>query len=575
MSVRSLARQTVLSLSYSLGTAGFAIAQTTNPITHVIIIMQENRSFDSYFGTFPGANGIPAGTCVPISLTDPTQGCIAPFHDPRDVAAGSGHRAVDAKTDMDDGITSDKMDGFVYDQSLARTRSLIARQDIPHARNRTLDGIDPLPIGSDVMGYHTAAEIPNYWAYATQFVLQDAMFAPVRGWSANVHDYLVSEWSATCKNPLVASTCVSTPNIAVPRANTTYPWVSLFQLLDTNNVSWKYYLGQGNEPDCQDDEMTCAPEQQTAGVPGWWNPAPMFAWVRAQPQPYLALHNPPVDQFLVDIAQGTLPQVSWIVPSQAFSEHPIAGVTAGMNYVTSLVNAVMQSPYWANTAIFLSWDDWGGFYDHVAPPNVDFNPTVPTPVQGYGLRVPGMLISAYARPGYIDHSIYSFDSYATFIEDLFMSSTRLDPAAMGNPDKRPTIRDALTTVPNADGTTSPIGNLMSEFDFTDPPQPPLVLPVHTPSNLRLSCAGQTIANTVTCAAGSLTASWSNITGPNTSDVFTYYVLRDGLPLAGCKPSSTLCTDHATTPGNHLYQVYSVDAAGVASAPCAGAWATIE
>ena len=104
----------------------------------------------------------------------------------------------------------------------------------------------------------------------------------------------------------------------------------------------------------------------------------------------------------------------------------------------------MQSPYWSNTAIFISWDDWGGFYDHVAPPVVDMDPGK-YPVLGFGFRVPGLLISAYAKPGYIDHGVLSSDSYATFFEDLFMGGARLDPVKLGEPDSRPDIRDELTT----------------------------------------------------------------------------------------------------------------------------------
>ena len=559
-------------LACLLATTGSAIAQTTSPITHVIIIMQENRSFDSYFGKYPGADGIPAHVCMPFSPTNPAMGCVAPFHDPRDVAAGSGHRASDAKTDLDDGYRTAKMDGFVLDQ----TNNENAPSGIipPSAGPKTATGIAPLPLAQDVMGYHTAEEIPNYWAYADHFVLQDHMFSDQRGWSANVHDYMASEWSANCSNPKVTSTCVTTPDIAFPNANSVFPWVSLYELLDRNSVSWKYYLGEGSEPDCEDDAMTCAPEPQTAGVPDFWNPAPFFAYVKQQPAAYLTLHNPPLDQFLIDIRDNTLPQVSWIVPASPTSEHPTAGVTAGMNYVTSMINAVMQSPYWYNTAIFVSWDDWGGFYDHAIPPLVDYNPTAATPVQGYGLRVPGLLISAYARPHFIDHAVLSFDSYATFIEDLFMGGRRLDPVALGNPDSRPTIRDALTTVPRLNGNTSRLGKLAAEFDFTAAPRAPLVLPVHIPANVRLSCGNHAPANTVVCPAGSLTVSWSSIAGANTSKNFTYHVLRDGVAPPGCQPTAQSCTDTATTPGNHLYRVYSVDSAGVSSALSAAAWAVI-
>ena len=142
------------------------------------------------------------------------------------------------------------------------------------------------------------------------------------------------------------------------------------------------------------------------------------------------------------------------VPS---SEHPPGLVTAGMNYVTGIVNAVMSSPDWSSTAIFISWDDWGGFYDHVKPPPVDQN--------GYGLRVPGIVISPYARQGYIDHQTLSFDAYAKFIEDDFLGGQRIDPATDGRPDPRPDVRE-----------NAPIlGNLLKDFNFNQKHRVPLIL----------------------------------------------------------------------------------------------------
>jgi phospholipase C len=115
--------------------------------------------------------------------------------------------------------------------------------------------------------------------------------------------------------------------------------------------------------------------------------------------------------FYAAARKGTLPSVSWIVPNLAESEHAPAVVSDGMSYVTTLINAVMRGPDWGSTAIFVTWDDWGGFYDHVRPPSVDRN--------GYGLRVPALVISPYARQGYIDHQTLSFDACNKFIEDDF------------------------------------------------------------------------------------------------------------------------------------------------------------
>ena len=108
-------------------------------------------------------------------------------------------------------------------------------------------------------------------------------------------------------------------------------------------------------------------------------------------------------------------------------------MSRGQAYVTGLINAIMRGPDWKSTAIFLSWDDWGGFYDHVVPPRVDEN--------GYGLRVPGIVISPYARRGFIDHQTLSHDAYVKFIEDDFLGGERIDPTTDGRPDRRPTVRE--------------------------------------------------------------------------------------------------------------------------------------
>ncbi len=561
----------VLTIAALLVSAHAAFAQprlapaSRASIRHVIVVMQENRSFDHYFGTFPGADGISAGTCVPLNPADPGAGCVKPFHDRLDVNAGGPHGSLSAQVDIDDGITQAKQDGYIYSQTQAGTGAQCrAHPNLPQCAG-TLQGV----LRHDVVGYHTEDEIPNYWAYARNFVLQDAMFEGVRTWSLPSHLDLTSEWVAACTDKTQASTCTTASTLPFPDAKTEYPWANLFQLLDEHHVEWKYYLSTGEEPDCADGDMSCAPPIQAATVPSIWNPAPFFSYVKAKGPDYLAAHVPDTDQFLTDIKQGTLPQVSWVVPNGKYSEHPPAGVTIGMEYVTSLVNAVMTSPYWHDTAIFLTWDDWGGFYDHVLPPNVDRNATS-TPIQGFGIRVPGLLISAYARAGLVDHQVYSFDSYATLVEDLFAGGARLNPSKLGNPDSRPDIRDALKRVSFIDGRTAPIGNLLSEFDLTQPPQPPLVLSTYIPTAITAACAQD---QTGTCTAKAVTVSWNPVTGPEVAGPFTYRVLRNGVPLPQCEGAPTSCEDTPPT-GTNYYRAYSVAADGTRS-PRSAAAAAVE
>ena len=220
---------------------------------------------------------------------------------------------------------------------------------------------------------------------------------------------------------------------------------------------------KGSEPDCEDDAaMSCAPIRQSAKTPGIWNPLPYFDTVKNDGE----LDNVrSVAAFYAAAKAGSLPAVSWVVPSGAVSEHPPAPVSFGQSYVTSLVNAVMRSPDWSSTAIFLAWDDWGGFYDHVVPPKVDEN--------GYGLRVPGIVISPYAKKGFVDPQTLSFDAYAKFIEDDFLGGRRLDPRTDGRPDPRPTVREDVSI----------LGDLTNDFDFSQQPRAPLVLPVHPTTTL--------------------------------------------------------------------------------------------
>ena len=486
---------------------------------HVVIITQENRSFDTYFGTYPGADGIPMVNNEPaVCLPDPANGgCVKPFYNAADANVGAPHSHNDEVADVDNGA----MDGFVTQAEKGLAGCTATQANCSYR-----------PTATDVMGYHDGRDLPTYWDYARNFTLQDHMFASASAWSLPAHLYLVSEWSAKCttagdpasctnalQNPdsgpdpeIIGNTLIGkcqaaadlapckealtaagiSPDLAAGvdrlvnascKPNDTYPacqaavdganvpaalkqelsdaakhlhlpdyaWTDLTYLLHQQHVSWNYYVFKGTEPDCRDDAATCAPIKQDATTPGLWNPLLYFDTVKQDGE----LGNiQPLTNFYDAARRGALPAVTWIAPTDKVSEHAPAKISTGQQYVAGLINAIMSGPDWNSTAIFLNWDDWGGFYDHVQPPTADSN--------GYGFRVPSLIISPFAKQGYIDHQTLSQDAYIKFIEDDFLHGQRIDPATDGRPDPRPDVRE-----------NSPIlGDLTQAFDFNQQPLPP-------------------------------------------------------------------------------------------------------
>jgi phospholipase C len=442
-------------LQASIGLTGI------HKIRHVVVIMQENRSFDSYFGTYPGADGIPMRNGVPtVCSVDPKTGvCMKPYHDTSDRNAGGPHDHSDAIADINGG----KMNGFVARARNGRYLACVKGVDAP--------GCSLAPKSPDVMGYHDWREIPNYWDYAKHFVLQDHMFESDTSWSLPSHLYMVSGWSARCAKKGDPASCTAAPqdpgSPPGSAGNTTgavpdYAWTDLTYLLHKDHVSWRYYVAKGDQPDCAGNQMFCAPVKQNAKTPGIWNPLPYFDTVRRDHQ---LSDVAPLGSFYTAARNGTLPSVSWITPAQYVSDHPPARISNGQAYVTGVINTIMHSKDWSSTAIFLAWDDWGGFYDHVKPPTVD--------AQGYGLRVPALVISPYAKRGFVDHQTFSFDAYLKFIEDDFLHGQRLNAKTDGRPDPRPDVREKAKV----------LGNLLADFNFKQKPRAPFILPERPPREM--------------------------------------------------------------------------------------------
>ena len=396
------------------------------PLNHFIYIIQENITFDHYFGTFPGADGIPADVKLAYRPGEPPT--VAPFHlyqtsIPRDLNHSwqAAHVAADGgkmdgflwaewpqalafywkgtlpKPDPEDIMPvnlSSKQDGGGVSRLLVRARRLIQRFDADHDKAvvagqlPTVHSAQP-PSGPtpdwviNTLSYYDWHEIPNYWEYARRYVLCDAFFSSLAGPSEPNHLFSVAAQSGgLVNNP--------PPNINGQDGVYTFP--TMAELLQNSHVTWKYY-----------DER---PNPRKHSV---WNPMPGFRQFQRSPE--LMSHLVGLNQFYQDAQSGKLPEVCWIVPTGIDSEHPPADSARGMRHVTDLVNAIMRSNAWKDSVIIITWDDYGGFYDHVAPPSVD--------QFGYGPRVPALVISPFARPGFICHTKFDFTSPLKLIEQRF------------------------------------------------------------------------------------------------------------------------------------------------------------
>ena len=392
----------------------------TSKIQHLIFIVQENHSFDNYFGTFPGANGIPPGTSLPYETTDTTQGYVQSYHLSATVPVSIvGDELPPGVADPDDlpmQFTNSASPYHISSQSTADMShaAAVAREDWDNGK---MDGFVQAEGDTLTMGYYNGSDIPYYWDYAKQYVLDDNFFSSEMGPSLPNHLYIASgtdgptnqtaSWISNgdvTDNP--PKTDLPGGDYLINWPGATLSWATLAQELSVANVSWAWYDGNA-------DPLAAT----------FWDPLPLFSYFQENPN-QLADHVKNTQVFVDDIHNGTLPAVSWIMPGawqpptmpavfagQSVSEHPPARPDCGMDYVAYLLNQVMASPYWQSTAIVLTWDDYGGFYDHVAPPQIDSS--------GLGFRVPAIVISPWAKPGYIDHTQYEFSSMLALAEHTF------------------------------------------------------------------------------------------------------------------------------------------------------------
>lgn len=388
-------------LAILLGAGQFGLAQAAGPqqaatpIQHLLVMMQENHTFDNYFGTYPGADGLPAGVQMPVNPADPKSGFVTPWHIGTSTITDLSHNSATYIEQYDQG----KMDGFVSALNELNQNGKLA------------------------MGYYDGTDIPYYWNLAQNYVLFDHFFSSAKDGSTANHMYWVAgTMPQVQKGQQLSSLLTNVPTI--------------FDRLQAAGVSWKFYV-ENYDPRINYRNQINQGNRESQVI---W--VPLLNFDRFLDDPALSSHIVDLSQYYVDLQQGTLPAVAYIVPSGA-SEHPPESPSSGMRSVKNLVQELMRSTSWSSSAFILLYDDWGGWYDHVAPPQVD--------QAGYGARVPGLLVSPYARKGFIDSTQLDFTSVLKFIEANWNVSAL-------------TTRDA-----NAN-------NFLEAFNFTQIPRQAVFLP---------------------------------------------------------------------------------------------------
>jgi phospholipase C len=379
-------------------------------IQHIVYLVKENHSFDSMFGLFPGAHGATQGR---TSTGQVIQLQRLPDPPPNDI----GHDWRSAMRATDGG----RMDRFDLIGGGNKHGNFLAYSEFYQA------------------------DIPNYWTYASTFALADEMFSSISSGSYPGHLYIMAAqnmgsvdnptsptrpggWGCDASADTTAPTITDTDPEVVEAPFPCYGVTTLANELQNAGLSWKSYAPSNHEP-------------------GYiYNSLRSFSKVFNSPLWKSNVVLP--DDFVADAMSTNMPAVSWLAPEAQYNEHPVKSVCVGENWTVQQINAIMQGPNWNSTAIFIVWDDFGGFFDHVAPPSQD--------LYGYSMRVPMIIISPYARQtvygqqGYITHATYEFSSVLRFIEERF----------------------GLAPLSSRDATAN---DILDAFDFSQAPLPPLVL----------------------------------------------------------------------------------------------------
>ncbi|MDO8616198.1 MAG: alkaline phosphatase family protein [Dehalococcoidia bacterium] len=345
-------------------------------IDHVVVVLEQNHTFDSYFGKYPGANGLDSPAALAASERGLTSVPYSEALRPRILAAApeGGEFLSNARPAALDAYNGGAMDGFLTAQ---QTRGLDGELSMIYYQGR---GVDPL------------------WDIADEYVLFDNYYSSVLGDSLPNMLHLTAGTS-------YGITLGSASTLA-QIADGDHP--TLFDQLTDAGVSWKFYVAGleslDKEKILQGEYLK--PEAHRPATLYW---APIVVMKRFWTDPKLNAGLADQGQFFDDAAAGKLPSVSFVLPSP--TDHPANPLSIAQQRLVSIVNAVGKSPQWERTALFAIWDEWGGFYDHVAPPQVDEH--------GLGFRVPALLVSPWAKRGYVSHVQYDHVSVLTFIERRF------------------------------------------------------------------------------------------------------------------------------------------------------------